>query len=553
MDNISQNDLKYVKFYQPNDTYWGLGIENESYFILNEEVEKTGHYIKNNRERERYSVDYKNNYDQEKLLKYLNKVFLDSDIYKIPQYVNSHSLQKTDINGEHQTLYTISKALNSKFSGKTLYDMMKESNVIFETQYGNNFVFDGDTIEFITQDFYKTTVNNCIDELLSHKNNFLLHINKFMELNKLPLLNFPKVNYGLVQFKTNLSNISVFNNGTYHINITMPTLLNNNAKISNFNLFEKQHRNAIRLLKWIEPLLISIYGSPDIFSFEDNNKYSAGSLRLTASRYIGIGTYNTALMKRGKLLHGAKSNMHTYLYNKSWYNQLYRLTDYKQGDQIGYDINYLKHYNAGIEFRIFDYFPEEALPDLINFIILLLDHSIENEVKISSFECQEWHNFTTNVLLNGYNAKISYQMILSYNKILGFPLINESNIKDYYMYLIDFLFIKYQNSSCSIHMSPNMKKPKLHNINQYMWENNFLQYIPTNNKNHIRVLKLYDIYKDIRNSEKSFILNKNNKLHNLFINTNLQKFDDMDLDEFYLRLLIISDNKIELSKYVLLK
>nr|AEX63105.1 hypothetical protein mv_L903 [Moumouvirus Monve] len=40
MSNSQEEDRKYIKFYQPNDTYWGLGIENESYFILDNDIKK---------------------------------------------------------------------------------------------------------------------------------------------------------------------------------------------------------------------------------------------------------------------------------------------------------------------------------------------------------------------------------------------------------------------------------------------------------------------------------------------------------------------------------
>ena len=553
MERIPDGDLKYVKFYQPNDLYWGLGIENETYFIANNPIEKTGSYLKKNRKRDRYSVDYNTSYDQDKLIKYLNKMFLDNDLYKIPQYINAHTFIKTDTKGEHQTLYTAERTPNPKFNGKTLQELIMLSDNILSTDFDNKYLFDGDTIEFITQDFYKTTVDSCVNELVTYKRKFLRMINEFMEFNNLPVLNYPKINFGLVQFRSNNSNISIFNNGTYHINITIPTSLDNNAKIADPILFEKQHKNAIKILKWIEPLIISIYGSPDVYSFDDDGRYSAGSLRLTASRYIGIGTYNTSTMKKGKLLQDAKTTSHIYQNSNSWYNQLYKLTDYKQGDHIGYDVNYAKHYNAGIEFRILDYFPEDALPDLINFIILLFDHSLENEITKSAYECQEWHNFTTNVLLNGYVGKIPYQLITSYHKILGFPLINEPNIKYYMSTLIDFLHLKYHNSYCSRCMSPNMIKPLFHNVNKYMWENNYLQYIPVNNKNHIRVLKLYDIYKNIKDPNNSFVINNNNRLHNLLISTKLHNFDNLNLEEFYAKLLELSKQKFDISKYILSK
>ena len=147
MDNFPDNDIKYTKFYQPDDTYWGLGIENEIYFILANPINKTGTYIKKNRKRERYSVDYTDSYDQEKLLTYLNKVFLDNDIYKIPQYANSHTITKTDSTGEHVTLYVVGKKynpkFNPKFNGKTLNDLLHETDEMFKKDFEHGYVFDG--------------------------------------------------------------------------------------------------------------------------------------------------------------------------------------------------------------------------------------------------------------------------------------------------------------------------------------------------------------------------------------------------------------------------
>ncbi|AQN68073.1 hypothetical protein [Saudi moumouvirus] len=550
MSNSQEEDRKYIKFYQPNDTYWGLGIENESYFILDNDIKKTGEYIKKNRKRERYSVDYNTSYDQNKLGTYLDKIFYNQDIYNIPQYINSHTLSKTDLNGEHMTLYVVGKKNNPKFMGKTIHDLLIESNEILSKDFGNKYVFDGDTIEFITQNFYKTTVEKCVEELVDYKKLFISKLNKFLSQNNLSSWNFPKINYGLVQFKTNPNNINMFNNGTYHINITMPTKLNENGLIENKDDFLNKHKNAIKIIKWIEPFIIALYGSPDVFSFEDNNKYSSGSLRLTASRYVSIGTYDTKVMKTGKQLNDLKTTMFAYLYDKSWYNKIYNITDYKQVDNIGYDINYAKHLNSGIEFRILDYFPEECLEDLINFMILLLDHSLENKINISCYESDEWHEFTKNVLLDGYTSKIPYKLLITLNKILKFPLINTSNVTTYVNSLIDFLYVKYKSGPCSSLMSPNMKKPKLHNVNRYMWENNYLQYIPINNKNHIRVTKLYDIYQKMCN-DLDFVFDENDKLHNLLINTKIHLISGLNLELFYEELLKISHEKINILNYIL--
>lgn len=545
-----EQDIKYLKFYQPNDIYWGIGIENETYFISKEFSQKMGSDIKKNRKRERYSVDYNTNYHQQKLIKYLNKIFLNNDIYKIPIYINSHSFNKTDINNEHATLYTKDTEPNQKFSGKTIFELLNEIDEIFKEDFNDKYVFDGDTIEFITQNFYKTTVNNCVQELTDYKNSFLLRLNSFLEKYQIPSFDYPQINYGLVQYKTNLSNISMFNNGTYHINLTMPTKLNDKAEIMDLENFEIKHKNAIRLFQWIEPLLIALYGSPDIFSFNDNKNYCAGSLRLTASRYVSIGTFDTNSMKKGKQLNDLKTEMFIYLYENSWYNKIYKKTGYLPSEKIGYDINYAKHYNAGIEFRIFDYFPEIVLNNLINFLILLLDHSLHNEILIPADDYPIWHEFTKNVLLFGYSAPFPVELASVYQQILFFPYINEKDIIKYFDYLIEYLYKSYHNEKCSTLMSPNMPRPKLYNVNRYMWENNYLQYIPISNKKHIRVTKLFDLYQKSQKNNLQLKNQKDIKLFNLLKSTQLINESGLNLEIFYQRLLILSENKIHISNYL---
>src|SRR6056297_2193460 len=113
MFEITSEDIKYLKFYKPNDLFWGLGVENETYLMLENPIILKGKFIKENHKRERYSIDYNSNYKEKELDDYLEKCFSDNDDYYIPQYLNSHSFTKTDINGEHKTLYSPKSEENS--------------------------------------------------------------------------------------------------------------------------------------------------------------------------------------------------------------------------------------------------------------------------------------------------------------------------------------------------------------------------------------------------------------------------------------------------------
>ena len=68
---------KYFNSYKPNDLFWGIGIENETYLEVSvpiEETKKSGAFFLNNHKRERYSVDYYNTYrDFKKVIQTLYK------------------------------------------------------------------------------------------------------------------------------------------------------------------------------------------------------------------------------------------------------------------------------------------------------------------------------------------------------------------------------------------------------------------------------------------------------------------------------------------------
>jgi hypothetical protein len=101
---------------------------------------------------------------------------------------------------------------------------------------------------------------------------------------------------------TNMNQLAIFNNGTYHINITLPTQLNERSEIQDKNSFIESHRSYIRFIQWMEPLLIANFGSPDPLAWIDPAHFSAGSQRAAMSRYIGVGTFDTDTMPEGKIL-----------------------------------------------------------------------------------------------------------------------------------------------------------------------------------------------------------------------------------------------------------
>jgi hypothetical protein len=464
--NSNTKHQKYIDFYttlnanEVKDTeYWGLGIENESYLMFKNLVNVQRHVYLMDQKPERYSVNYWKNYKKTALFNTLRDL---PDNIETPIYVNGYLFQKTDINGYHSTLYKEKSTINLKFNGTTVDEYLKRESPVVSELFKNNIIYDGDTIEFTTFDFYKTTVESTIKELIEVKAKFLSEVNTHLcgKGQFCDELIYPPFNYGFAKHLSNPGNIAMCNNGTYHINITLPTALNSNGDIADLKGFRDRHANAIRGIQWIEPLLIALYGSPDILHTL-NSKYSGGSQRLSLSRYIGMGIYDTGAMEKGKLLD-------TFDYNKSpgYFTKLHSNSPYNPPKKIGYDFNYNKFTKHGIELRILDYFPEEYLESVINLLVLICDYSTKQEIP-DPRQHHLWNDVVLDCLRNGSNASMKpefYNLLFSIFGIqtcwpwlnLFFPLKDKSVVS--VMNTLSTDLYKYErNGDVSKKLSPNMK------------------------------------------------------------------------------------------------
>ena len=225
-DVLHDKHLKYYDFYKNNKTndseYWGLGIENESYLMFEKLVSEKKQFFINNRKKERYSVDYWLNFRTDKLDETLKKL---PNTIELPIYLNGYLFQKTDLYGEPIRKYTKLCEPNQLFNGQTIDEYLKETSTIYNKLFDKTMIYDGDTFEFTTFDFYKTNVKNVVNELVSTKDIFINEINdklvktnsndkKYIFKNKII---YPQFNYGFAKYQTNLNNVAVCNNGTYHI------------------------------------------------------------------------------------------------------------------------------------------------------------------------------------------------------------------------------------------------------------------------------------------------------------------------------------------------
>lgn len=411
---------KYKSQYKPNDLYWGLGIERECYLETNATEPVTGDFF-NNQQRERYSVDYYKSYKPNIFKDTLASIIDASGTYYLPLLVNAHTFLKADATGEPTSLYKKGSPQNPKFSGSTLFQELQSVSPFFRSEHEKSFTFDGDTIELMTQNYYKTTAAAAVQEMIGLRDKFIAELNTALAKipNKHPSISGPlkwmAKNYGVARMLTNPDNIAIFNNGTYHINITLPTQLDSRGKIKDMAAFVRRHRSVINYYQWLEPLLIASYGTGDFLSAA-NSTFAKGSLRNALSRYIGIGTYDTTKMQKGKVLTiDASGN------SPQWMTSFYSKSAYEPLATIGLDINFNKHHNHGIELRIFDWFPEEQLEGLLNVLVHAADAGLQVQPN-SPRANATWNIMVEKVLFDGKAAAFSMQEIENFLEPLQIPI-----------------------------------------------------------------------------------------------------------------------------------
>ena len=402
---------RYGASYVANELFWGLGIEREAYFEMSLPIQVPGSFLKTNHRPERYSVNYFTSYKQPLLDKTMQIFDKPSELIQLPLLLNSHTLTKCDASLQHSTVYKKNPTPNPNYAGQSIFECVQKSDpAFFLDAYERWFCFDGDSIEIMTQNFYCTTVAKVCSELnerikiLEKKLNDIFKEHSILTEYGIP--RWMRDNHGFAIMASNKENVAIFNNGTYHINLTLPTQLNAEKKIANPTQFLEQHRTLARIIQWLEPVLVGCFGSPDPLSYIDDIHYSTGSQRGAMSRYIGFGTFDTDTMPTGKIM---SADIRTI--QSTWYAEYHRNSGYQALDKIGLDLNFQKHWNHGLELRFFDWFPECRLPGLLRFLVYCMDVSLDVQTCPNPIRTPIWNAWMTRVVQKGNLAGATKQEV----------------------------------------------------------------------------------------------------------------------------------------------
>ena len=478
--------------------YWGIGLENETYLQFEESLVVSGQFIQEKMGRERYSIDYLKCYKEGSLENLLAKAFDTNKNYSVSQMMNSHSLEKLDIHFQHKTIQSAPPLLdNPDYAGKSILELFLEKQPYqiqsMLTQKNNpmgSIIFDGDTIEFVTKYYENRTIQESFNELKASKKIFL---DKLNESKILPgLLTYPQYNIGINMFMSNQKKLVLFNNGTFHFHITLPTLAED-SRIVDYAAFDQAHHKAIYLLQWFEPLFIATLGSPDIMSvisdkFEMEEKFAGGSMRNAMSRYTGVGTYHKS-MPKGKVLTFPVDEFRKLLNFKKeeniwWRDRIESELCYELLSDVGLDFNREKLYQSGYEFRSFDEFPTEYLPEVLHAIVLISEHAQYIEDVEWASNNAIWNNLVFKTLTQGYKTEMTEEEKNEIVRVFKLPASLQNELKDvnrldeFFFQILEHLHKQHNDSSeylKSFMYEKAEEAPRWDNFNQHQVEQHLSQ------------------------------------------------------------------------------
>lgn len=510
---------------QTKNIYWGIGLENETYLQFENSLIVNGEFIQEKIGCDRYSIDYRKCYKLGVLEPILNAGFQKNEKYKVSRMINSHSLGKLDINFQHKTLpvgesteatsITNSSLIeNPEFTGETILELILkdqpyniQSLVTKKNSPMGPVNFDGDSIEFVTMYFQNRTIKDSCDELKASKQLFLDVINETGVFDE--KLQFPDYNFGLNMFMSNQENLVLFNNGTYHFHITLPTKTIN-SRIIDYVAFEKTHANAIYLLQWFEPFFIATLGNPDIMGVISSkcdleNKFTLGSMRSAISRYIGIGTFHNS-MPKGKILTYKVEDFRKLLKFKKeeniwWRDQIENETEYEFLSDLGLDFNQEKMHQSGFEIRSFDEFPVSYLNDVLVSILLICEHSLNLPDVGWAHDSVVWNNLVFKTLKYGYASEINAEEKAAILEMLNLLNPNDASyielksaideivlLDEFFFKILSVLLDKYQENNVCLDLMLGEKiahAPRWENFNKFQTEQHLQQLVPISTKEKI--------------------------------------------------------------------
>lgn len=353
-----------------------------------------------------------------------------------------------------QLLPLVRKLQHAIAKGRFSKDELKK---LVEIDFSNT----GPYPEFVTSNFKRVTVGQCVRELVDKEGTFQ-KLTRFLYGQTLKQCRYgawpfiftsnledydkktatPKVDTAAPQpDKPQKLRLTEDYNGSYHINVTLPVQTN----------FFSGHLAAMKMLQWMEPLFVAVWGQPSVFSFADGNngggwRYTEGSQRMVNNRFSRMGT--RSLVKAPgetarQLLRTMKQRSADPERPIKKPVKIPRYVDRKKappttvpvylptveyvmmaqpsGESYGADFRRGQKEPFGFEFRILDHFPPKYLPDILHILLLVCDQSAGADPdSIPDPQTNtDWNDLSKLVLMEGWNADVTTPQILAVTQALN--------------------------------------------------------------------------------------------------------------------------------------
>jgi len=294
-------------------------------------------------------------------------------------------------------------------------------------------------------------------------------------------------------------------NGSYHITFTLP----HKENISN-NDFIKMHKNFCNQLQWLEPLLLTSYFTGDEYAPGSGQERVRGSFRVmiigwgnfagTDIRLLdkGIGRYAKTPIYWRENLHfkdveklkpcyepspmalreGATSSLSSDF-------RTFGSTDPLRPAHRESGVGMTKP--NGVEFRIFDHFPDKYIDHLLMLISLVAQNSNITKTTGYVYKNKIWINELHNIMKNGYKARLSKSYIQLLRKKLGLKIKSSSIIAmDIFKIIYKELWDKNIDGDWSkifnCEIKPDYDKIIIPEVNKKAWQFAFMIKLNSNNK-----------------------------------------------------------------------
>lgn len=196
--------------------------------------------------------------------------------------------------------------------------------------------------------------------------------------------------------------------GSYHINITLPHTRNTSD-----SYFQMMHVKAAMLIQWVEPLLVSLLGSPSPKAPLSYGNHTSLSIRMSNESLAMVLGRNLAQRMFSKTRYGLDEQQEEFQLTPKYFEDMYNrfqealplwfrmiLSANSKSANVTPAHRYLskirKTFNGlifigtdfrrnsskgekfGFEFRLLDNFPSEHVHDVIRLLLYICDHSVEN-------------------------------------------------------------------------------------------------------------------------------------------------------------------------------